>query len=69
MSKGKTTYKEALERIEEIVEIVENENPDVDELAQLVKEGASLISLCQEKLRNAEGELTKSLETLEQNSK
>ncbi len=60
------TYKEAMARIEEIVDIVENQEPDVDQLASLVKEGTLLISRCKEKLRNTEAELNSSLDQLEQ---
>jgi len=67
MTKKKITYKAALARIEAIVDIVENKDPDVDQLAELVKEGAILIAICKEKLRNTETELNDSLKQLEQN--
>jgi len=63
----KTSYKVALARIEAIVDIVENQEPDVDELAELVKEGTKLIALCKEKLKNTESELNESLKQLDQN--
>ena len=63
----KTSYKVALARIESIVDIVENQSPDVDELADLVKEGTKLVALCKEKLRKTESELNDSLKELDQN--
>ena len=38
MSKKKLTYKESLDRIETIVDIIENQQPDIDDLSSLVKE-------------------------------
>ncbi len=67
MAKKKQSYSEAIARIEEIVDIVENKSPDIDELSDLVKEGALLIKLCKEKLRNTESALTESLDQLEAN--
>lgn len=63
----KTSYKVAIARIESIVDIVENQEPDVDELAELVKEGTKLVALCKEKLRKTESELNESLKQLDQN--
>lgn len=58
------SYKEALERINRIVERIENDDPDIDELSNLVKEATSLISQCKEKLENSEAEIQSSLEKL-----
>ena len=65
MTKQKLTYKQAINRVEEILDIVENQEPDVDELAELVKEGTKLISICKEKLRDTETEFNTSLEALD----
>ena len=61
---SKTTYKEALQRINEIVERIENQNPDIDELSSLVKEATKLIHDCKAKLENTEAEIQSSLEKL-----
>ena len=53
----KKSYKESLERLREIIHHIENEEPDVDELASLVKEATQLISFCKNKLRNTEEDL------------
>ena len=61
---SKTTYKEALQRINEIVERIENQNPDIDEMSSLVKEATKLINDCKAKLENTEAEIQSSLEKL-----
>ncbi len=58
------SYKEALKRINEIVDRIENENPDIDELSTLVKEATQLITDCKAKLENTEAEIQSSLEKL-----
>lgn len=58
------SYKNALKRINEIVERIENEDPDIDELSSLVKEATSLIAQCKAKLENTETEIQLSLEKL-----
>ena len=65
MGKEKPTYNESLKRIETIVDIIENQSPGIDELADLVKEGTSLILECQNKLKNTEKILNESLEKLQ----
>lgn len=58
------SYTEALKRINEIVERIENEDPDIDELSTLVKEATGLITQCKGKLESAEAEIQHSLEKL-----
>lgn len=58
------SYKEALDRINSIVERIENDDPDIDELSNLVKEATQLISQCKAKLENTEAEIQSSLEKL-----
>jgi exodeoxyribonuclease VII small subunit len=65
MSKKSLSYKAALERIEEIVDIIENQQPDIDDLSSLVKEATSLIKDCKLRLKTTENELNTSLENLE----
>ena len=57
-------YKKTLARIDEIVEMVENNEPDIDELIELVKEATQLIGSCRDKLQNAEKGLRSSLDRL-----
>jgi len=64
MSKKSISYKAALERIEEIVDIIENQQPDIDDLSNLVKEATLLIKDCKLRLKTTENELNTSLEDL-----
>ncbi|KGO00402.1 hydrolase [Porphyromonas macacae] len=59
MSKNRT-YNEASARLEEIVAIIEHNNPDVDELTRLVEEAVELVAFCRDKLTGTD----KQLETL-----
>jgi len=65
MSKKKLNYKDSLIRIEEIVDIIENQQPDIDDLSSLVKEATQLIKDCKLKLKSTEEELSDSLENLD----
>ena len=58
-------YKSAINRIEEIVDIIENQEPDIDDMTLLVKEATDLIHFCKKKLKTAENGLTSSLEKLD----
>jgi exodeoxyribonuclease VII small subunit len=64
MTKKTISYKDALLRIEEIVDIIENQQPDIDDLSNLVKEASELIKSCKLKLKNTESELNDSLDNL-----
>jgi exodeoxyribonuclease VII small subunit len=59
MQKKKITYKEAISEIEEILDKLENEEPDVDELTENVKRVNFLIKYCKEKLTETETEIQK----------
>lgn len=65
MSVKKTTYKEAVSEIEEILERIENEELDVDELADKVKRVAALLKLCKEKLKNTNDQVRKILDEMD----
>jgi len=64
MAKKKLSYREAIERIEEILGKIEGEELDVDELAENVKEVSSLIKFCKDKLHKTESEVEKILEDM-----
>ncbi|MBO3698413.1 exodeoxyribonuclease VII small subunit [Roseivirga sp. E12] len=64
MSKKSISYKEAIDRINEIVTTIEGEDLDIDELTGLVKEATTLIGSCKDKLQNAESDLQTSLDKL-----
>lgn len=59
MQKKKLTYKEAVAEIEEILDKLENDDPDVDELTENVKRVNFLIKFCKEKLTETEMEIQK----------
>ena len=52
------TYKATASRLDEIVRRIEGENPDVDELTDLVKEAVEPSKHCREKLTQADKQLT-----------
>lgn len=55
MAEGK--YNKAVKRLEEIVSKIENEEIDVDELSEKVKEAVELITTCKERIEKAEMEV------------
>ena len=56
--KSKTpSYNEAFAEIKQILIKIENGEPDVDELADLVKRASALINLCRSKLQTTEEEI------------
>ncbi|CAN5255972.1 hypothetical protein BH23BAC1_BH23BAC1_16610 [soil metagenome] len=58
-------YKEALARIDAILNLIENNEPDLDELNTLVKEALTLIKLCKDKLKNTESELSQAIKEID----
>ena len=65
MTEQTKNYKTATNRIQEIVDIIENREPDIDDMTLLVKEATDLIHFCKKKLKTAENDLTSSLEKLD----
>lgn len=65
MSAKKMTYNEAIAEVEEILDNIENEELDVDELAEKVKRVAFLLKLCKEKLQNTNDQVEKILKEME----
>jgi exodeoxyribonuclease VII small subunit len=64
MAKKPLTYTQALKDLEKIVHRIEHEEPDVDELNDLVKKASALIQYCKEKLKATGDELNKTLEDM-----
>ncbi len=52
------TYEKAIERLEEIVALLEKNDATLDESMKLFEEGAKLTVFCNEKLKNAEQKIT-----------
>ena len=50
-------YQKAVKRLDEILQRIENEEIDVDELSDSVKEAVGLIKLCKTKIEKAEMEV------------
>lgn len=65
--KKELSYKEAINEIEEILQQIENDEPDVDQLSEKVKRLSFLVSWCRNKLQNTEEEIEKILKEIEKN--
>lgn len=63
MAKKALTYTEAMAEIERILDRFRSEEMDVDSLAAEVKRATELIALCRERLRKAETDSSKILES------
>ena len=59
------SYGKAAERLEEILEKIEEGQVDIDELSGLVREAAGLITLCRDKIQAAEIQVKTITEQLE----
>jgi exodeoxyribonuclease VII small subunit len=66
MSIKKLTYNEAISEIEEILERIENEQLDVDELAEKVKRVSVLLKFCKEKLHKTNEQVEQILKEMEE---
>ena len=58
------TYTQAMQRLEAILAQLEEGSSSVDSLFELVKEAATLVNFCKEKLRATEEEVQKAFEGL-----
>lgn len=61
---SETKYNKAIKRLEEIIEKIENEEVDVDELSDKVKEAVELITTCKERIEKAEMEVRRVVDEL-----
>lgn len=61
---SETKYNKAIKRLEEIIEKIENEEVDVDELSDKVKEAVELITTCKERIEKAEMEVKRVVDDL-----
>ncbi|MFH0754028.1 MAG: exodeoxyribonuclease VII small subunit [Candidatus Omnitrophota bacterium] len=50
-------YSKAIKQLEEIIQKIENEEIDIDELSDKVREAVSLVKLCKDKIEKAEMEV------------
>lgn len=65
MAAKKTSYSEAMAEIEEILEKIENEELDVDELAEKVKRVSVLLKTCKDKLTKTNEQVEQILKEME----
>ncbi|AHW58940.1 Exodeoxyribonuclease VII small subunit [Draconibacterium orientale] len=65
MAAKKISYSEAMAEIEEILEKIENEELDVDELAEKVKRVSVLLKTCKEKLTKTNEQVEQILKEME----
>lgn len=54
-------YEEAVRQLEEIVDKMENNEPDIDTLSAQLKKAQQLVKLCQDKLTKTDEEIKKLL--------
>lgn len=66
MSAKKLTYSQAMERLEKIVRQIDNNELEIDVLAEKIKETNEIIAYCTEKLTKADQEVEKLLQERQQ---
>lgn len=66
MATKKLTYNEAITEIEEILDKIENEELDVDELAEKVKRVSTLLKICKDKLHKTNDQVEQILKEMEE---
>ena len=65
MTAKKISYSEAMAEIDDILEKIENEELDVDELAEKVKRVSVLLKTCKDKLTKTNEQVEKILKEME----
>jgi len=65
MTQKKQTYREAITEVEEILASIENDELDVDELAEKVKKVTLLLKFCKDKLFKTQEDVEKVLKEME----
>lgn len=66
MAIKKETYSQAIERLEKIVRQIDNNELEIDILAEKIKEANQIIAFCTEKLAKADREVEKLLHERQQ---
>ena len=54
---SKMNYEDAVKRLEEIVKKMENDELDIDQMAQQLKEAQQLIKLCKDRLTKVDADI------------
>ena len=65
MTKKTMSYRKAMEELESIVKKIEQNEPDVDELNDLVTRAVELVKYCKTRLKTTEEKLKENLEELD----
>lgn len=65
MAKKDLTYQKALDELESIVKKIEQNEPDVDELNDMVVRAVELMKYCKTKLKTTEEQINNNLEELD----
>ena len=65
MAQKKQTYREAMQEVEDILSSIENDEPDVDELAEKVKKVSQLLKFCKDKLYKTREEVEQVLKDMD----
>lgn len=60
--KKQETYSQAMERLEKIVRQIDNDELEIDELGEKIKEANEIIAFCSAKLTRADKEIEKLLQ-------
>ena len=61
------TYKEAVERLDEILEKLQNSEVDIDELCSVVEEANGLLKVCKDKLTKTNATMEKLMKDMDDN--
>lgn len=66
MAQKKQSYQDAFNELQEILVKLEQDDPNVDELAKDVKRASELIQFCKQKLHATEEEIEKIIEDMDE---
>ncbi len=61
-----TSYSQAIQRLDSILETIEGGQADIDELSDLVEEAAELLELCRQKITQADMKVKSITQRLEE---
>jgi exodeoxyribonuclease VII small subunit len=65
MAKKDLSYQKAMDELESIVKKIEQNEPDVDELNDMVVRAVELVKYCKTKLKTTEEQISNNLEELD----
>ncbi|MCX7862801.1 MAG: exodeoxyribonuclease VII small subunit [Bacteroidales bacterium] len=65
MPKKELSYKEAMEELQKIMALLDNDEIEVDEMSAHIKRAAELFKFCKEKLKKTKEEIDQTLKQLD----